>query len=200
MTSRKTHRGFGIRVPGWILTCLCLNFLMGKMKIIIIPCCRCCSVAKSYLTLCDPVDCSSPGFPVLGYFPELAQTHDAIQPPHPLLPPSLPALKSFPASGSFPMNRLFALGGQSIGASISASVLPKNIQGWFPLGLADLPAVQGTLKSRLQHHSPKASVLQCLAFFMVQLSHTYMTTGKTHSFDYTDLCRQSDVSAFKYVV
>ena len=68
----------------------------------------------------------------------------------------------------------FALDGQSIGASASASVLPMNIQDWF-----DLLAVQGTLKSLLQHHSSKAPILQCSAFFMVQLSHPYMTTGKT---------------------
>ena len=62
---------------------------------------------------------------------------------------------------------------------------------WF-----DLLAVQGTLKSLLQHHSSKVSVLQRSAFFMVQVSHPYMTTKKYHSFDCTDLCRQSDVSAF----
>ena len=62
---------------------------------------------------------------------------------------------------------------------------------WFALC-----AVQGTLKSLLQHHSSKASILRSLAFFMVQLSHSYMTTGKNHSFDYMDLCRQSSVSIF----
>ena len=87
-------------------------------------------------------------------------------------------LLSFPASGAFPMSSLFASGGQSTGVSVLASVPPMNIQVWFPLGFA-LLAVQGTLKSLLQHHSSKASVLQCLVFFMVQLSHLYMTTGKT---------------------
>ena len=90
-------------------------------------------------------------------------------------------LQSFSASGSIPVSQFFTSGGQSIGASASASVLPMNIQGWFPLG-SDwlvLLAVQGTLKSLLQHHSSKASVLRCLAFFIVQLSHLYMTTGKT---------------------
>ena len=94
------------------------------------------SVTQSSPTLCDPVDCSMPGFPVHHQFPELTQTHvhwvdDAIQPSHPLSP-------SFPASGSFLMSRLFASGGQSIGASASASVLPMNFQGWFPLGLTGL--------------------------------------------------------------
>ena len=90
-------------------------------------------------------------------------------------------VQSCPASGSFPMSWLFIPGGHSIGASASASVFPMNIQGWFPLGLTDfdLFAVQGTLKSLLQHHTWKVSVLQCSAFFMVQLSHPHMTTGKT---------------------
>ena len=85
----------------------------------------------------------------------------------------------FPSSGSFPMSWLFASGGQSIGAS--ASVLPKNIQGWFPSGLTGLIPLlsKGTLKSLLQHHNLKVSVLQCSAFFMVQLSHLYMTIEKT---------------------
>ena len=83
-------------------------------------------------------------------------------------------LHSFPASGSLLMSQLFASGGQSIGASGSA--LPMNIQDWFPLDwLVWLLAVQGTLKGLLQHHSSKASILQCSAFFMVQLSHSYMT-------------------------
>ena len=90
-------------------------------------------------------------------------------------------LQSFPESGSFPMSQFFASGGQSIGSSASAISPSNEYSGliscrmdWF-----DLLAVQGTLKSLLQHHSSKASVLQCSAFFMVQLSHPYMTTGKT---------------------
>ena len=90
-------------------------------------------------------------------------------------------LQSFPASGSFPMSQFFASGGHNIDTSVSASVLPMNIQDWFALGLTGLIsfAVQGTLKKLLQCHSSKASVLQHSAFFMVQLSHPYMTTGKT---------------------
>ena len=89
--------------------------------------------------------------------------------------------QSFPASESFPMSQLFASGGQSIGASASASVLPMNIQDWllFRIDWFDLLAVQGTLKNLLQHHNSRASILQCSVFFMVQLSHLYMTTGKT---------------------
>ena len=85
-------------------------------------------------------------------------------------------LQSFPASGSFPMRQLFTWGGQSIGASASASVLAMIS---FRMDWLDLLAVPGTLKSLLQHHSSKASILQCLSFFIVQLSHLYMTTGKT---------------------
>ena len=88
-------------------------------------------------------------------------------------------VQSFPASGSFPMSQFFTSGGQRIAVSASVSVLPINIQDWFPLGGTDLLAVQGTLKSLLQHHSSKASILLCSAFFMVQLSYSYMTTGKT---------------------
>ena len=85
------------------------------------------------------------------------------------------------ASGSFPMSQFFASGGQSIGVSASASVLPMNIQDWFPLGWTGWISLlsQGTLKSLLQHHSSKASILRCSAFFIVQLSHPYMSTGKT---------------------
>ena len=71
-------------------------------------------------------------------------------------------LQSFPASGSFPMSRLFALGGQNIVASASASVLPVDIQGWFPLRFPFGLVVQGALESLLQHHSLKASILHCL--------------------------------------
>ena len=87
--------------------------------------------------------------------------------------------QSFPASGSFQC-WLFTSGWlHQVGASASASVLPMNIQGWFPLGLIDLFAVQETLRNLPQHHCWKASALWQLAFFMVQLSHPYMTTGKT---------------------
>ena len=128
-----------------------------------------------WLTLCNTMDCSTPGFPVLYQLPEFAKTHVHLILCHPL-----PRLQSFPASKSFPMNHFFASGGQSTGVSVSASVLPMNIQDWFPLGLAGLIlAIQRTLKSLLQHHSSKASILWCSAFFILQLSHPSMTTGKT---------------------
>ena len=94
-------------------------------------------------------------------------------------------LQSFPASGSFLVSQFFTSGGQNIVVSASASVLPKKIQNWFPLGwigwisLPRRSPVQGTLKSLLQNHSSKGSILRHSAFFIVQLSHPYMTTGKT---------------------
>ena len=101
---------------------------------------------------------------------------------HPIISSSVvpfsSCLQSFPASESFQTGQLFASGGQSIGVSASASVLPMNTQD-FRMDWMDLPAVQGTLKSLLQHHNSKASILQCSAFFIVQLSHPYVTIGKT---------------------
>ena len=88
--------------------------------------------------------------------------------------------QSFPASGSFQMSQLFTSGGQSIGISASASVPPMSIQDWFPLGGTDwISVLSKGLRSLFQHHSSKASILHCSACFMFQLSHPYMTTGKT---------------------
>ena len=90
-------------------------------------------------------------------------------------------LQSFPASGSFSMSKFSSEGGQSIGVSCF-SISPSNEYSGlisFKMDWLDLLAVQGTLKSLLQHHTSKASILQCSAFFMVQLSHPYMTTRKT---------------------
>ena len=93
--------------------------------------------------------------------------------------------QSLPASESFPMSQLSAWGGQSTGVSALASVSPsKEHPGLIPFRMdwLDLLAVQGTLKSLFQHHSSKASILQRSAFFTVQLSHPYMTTGETITF------------------
>ena len=88
--------------------------------------------------------------------------------------------QSFPASGSFPMSGFFAARGQSIGALASASVLPMTIQDWFPLGLTGLISLLSKgLPGVFSSTNKKASILWCSAFFMVQLSHSYMTTGKT---------------------
>ena len=95
---------------------------------------------------------------------------------HPLLlQPSI-----FPSIRVFSYESVLTTGGQSIGVSASASVLPMNIQDWFPLGWTGwISLLQGTLKSLFQHHSSKASILWCSAFYIVQLSHPYMTIGKT---------------------
>ena len=113
----------------------------------------CCSVVQLFLTLCDPIDCSTPGFPILHCLWEFAQTHvhwvnNAIQPSHPVTPfSSCP--QSFPASGSFPMNQLYTLGSQSIGSSALASDLPMNIQCWLPLGLTGLISLLSKGLSRI---------------------------------------------------
>ena len=129
------------------------------------------------------MDYSTPGLSVHHQLLEHAQTHvhcigDAISSS---VVPFSSSLQSFPISGSFPMNWFFTSGGQSIGILASASVLPKEYSGLisFRMDWLDLLAAQGTLKSLLQHHSSKASILQHSAFFIVQLLHLYMTTRKT---------------------
>ena len=114
----------------------------------------CCSVAQPCPTPRDPMDGSMLGFPVLHHLLELAQTHvhsasDAIQPSHPLSPSFFPVFNFPPASGSFRMSWFFASGGQSIGASVAASVLPTNIRGRFPFGLTGLIALQSKGLSRV---------------------------------------------------
>ena len=97
-------------------------------------------------------------------------------------------LQSFPASGSFPMNQLFASSGQSIGVSASASVFPMNIQDWFLLGWTGWISLQSKGFSRVLHNNSKASILRRSAFFIVQLSHPYMTTGNTIPLVYRKTC------------
>ena len=131
------------------------------------------------------MDCSTPGFPDLHNLPGFAQTHihfvdDAIQSPHPLLPPSPLSLNLSQHQG-LPHESVFRIRWPKYW-SFSFSNSPFNeCSGLTPFKMDwfDLLAVQGTLKSLLQHHSLKASILQHSAFFMVQLSHPYMTTGKT---------------------
>ena len=140
------------------------------------------SVAQLSWTFCDPMDCSTPGFPVLHYLPEFTQIHvhwvnDAIQPSH-LVTHFSSCLQSFSVSCSFPMRWLFTSHGWSIGASALASVFEYLGSISFRIDWSEL-AVQGMLKSLLQHHSSKASIIRCSAFFRGQLSRPYMTTGKT---------------------
>ena len=145
----------------------------------------CCSVTKSCPTLCDPMDCSTPGFPVYHQLLELAQTPvhwvgDAIQPSHSLLPPSPPVFNLSRHQGSLPMSQFFASGGQRIGASASASVLPINYQGWFPLGLTGLITCypRDSQESSPLPQFKSISILRHSASFTIQHSHPYMTTGK----------------------
>ena len=136
-------------------------------------------------TLCNPRDCSTPGFPVHHQLPEFTQTHvhrvgDAIQPSHPLSSPSPPAPN--PSQHQvFSKDSVLCirwLKDWSFSFSISPS---KGYSGLisFRIHCLDLLAVQGTLKSLLQNHSSKASILLVLSFFIVQISHLFMTTGKT---------------------
>ena len=145
------------------------------------------SLAQLCLTLCDPMNHSTPGLPVHHQLPEFTQTHvhrvsDAIQPSHPLLSPSPPLLSPIPPSIRVFSNESTLHMRQPKYRSVSFSISSSNEhQGLisFRMDWLGLLAVKGTLKNLLQHHSSKASVLQCSAFFTVQLSHPYMTTGKT---------------------
>ena len=140
---------------------------------------------SSHLTLCDPMDCSTPGFPVHHHLLELTQTHvhwisDAIQPSHPVSSPSPPTFNLSQHQGlfkwvssSYQVAKVLDFS-FSISPSSEYSELISLRMDWL-----DLLAVQGTFKSLLQHYSSKASILGHSAFLLVQLSHPYMTTGKT---------------------
>ena len=132
------------------------------------------------------MDCSTPVFPVHHQLPEPIQTHvhqvgDAIQPSHPLSSPSPPAFNLSQNQGLFQWVTSLHQWAKCIGVSAFSISPSKEYSGLicFRIDCLDLLAVQGTLKSLLQHLSSKASILQCSAFLIVQLSHPYMTTGKT---------------------
>ena len=125
---------------------------------------------------------STPGLAVHHRLPEFTQTHvhwvgDVIQPSHPLSSPSPPALNLFQHQGLFK----WISSVHQVAKVLEFQLQHQSFQGLisFRMDWLDLLAVQGTLKSLLQHHSSKASILWCSAFFIVQLSHPYMTTGKT---------------------
>ena len=131
---------------------------------------HCSSVAQSCLTIWDPMDCSTPGLPVHHQLPEFIQTHvhwvgDGIQPSSSSVVP-FSRLQSFPAPGSFPVSQLFASGGQSIGVSASTSVLPMNIQDWFPLGWTGWISLQSKGLLRVFFNT----TVQKHQFFRAQLS------------------------------
>ena len=130
------------------------------------------------------MDCSTAGLPVHYQLPEFTQTHirwvgDAIQPSYPLSSPSAPAFNLAQHQGLY--KRVSSHIRWPKYWSFSFNMSPSEYSGLisFRIDWLDLLAVQGTFKSLLQHHSSKASILQCSVFFIVQLSHPYMTTGKT---------------------
>ena len=141
----------------------------------------CCSVTQSCLTLWDPMDCSMPAllsFTISQSLLKLMSIESMMPSNHLVICCPLPLLPLiFPSIQILSLSLLFASGGQSIRVSASASDLPMNFQVWFSLELTGVISLQS--KGLLQHHSSKASVLSFSAFFMVQLSHPYMTTGKT---------------------
>ena len=153
----------------------------------------------SHARLCDRTDCSTPGLPAHRQLVELAGAHvcrigDAIQPPPPLSFPSSPTFSLSQHQGLF---QGVTAGGQSIGASASASVLPVNNQNWFPLWLT---VWSPCCPRDSQESSPtpqfRSIILQCSAFFMVQLSHPYLTTGKTIALTRWTFVGKVNVSAF----
>ena len=148
------------------------------------------SVTKSCLTLWDSMDYSTPGFPVLHFLPEFAQTHVPRVSDATILPSVTPfssCPQFFPASGCFSVSWLFASGSQSIGASALLSVLLMTIQGWLPLGLTDLISLLSKGRSRVFSNT----TVQKPQFFGTQpslWSNSHTHNWKNHSFDYTDLC------------
>ena len=141
------------------------------------------SVTQSCMTLCNPMGYSMPGFPVHHWLPELTESHvhwvgDAIQPSHPLSSPSFPAFSLSQHQGLFK----WVSSSHQVAKVLEFQLQHQSFQ-WIPrlisfrMDWLDLLGVQRTLKSLLQHHSSKASILQCSAFFIVHLSHPYMTTG-----------------------
>ena len=157
---------------------------------------------QTCLPLWDSMDCSILGFSVHHQLLELAQTHvhwvsGAIQQSHLLSSPSPPAFNLFSIRVFFNDSALWIRWPKywSFSFSISSSNVYSGLIS-FRIDWFDLPAVQETLKSLFQHHSSKASILQCSAFFIVQLSYPYIDNWKNHNLDWMDLCWQSNVSAF----
>ena len=160
------------------------------------------SVAQSCPTLWDPMNCSTPGLPVHHQLPEFTQTHvrwvgDAIQPSHPLSP-LLVSPSIFPSIRVFSNESVICIRWPKYWR-FSFSISPSNEYSGlvsFRINWLDLFAVQETPKSLLQHHSSKASILHCLALFIVQLLHPYVTTGKTIALNRWTFVGKSDLSAF----
>jgi len=160
------------------------------------------SIAQSCLTLCNPMDRSIPGLPVHHQLAEFTQTHvhwvgDTIQPSHPLSSPSPSAFNLSQHQGLFQ----WVSSSHQVAKVLEFQLQHQSFQwilrtDFLRMDWLDLLAVQGTLKSLLQHHSSKASILQHLAFFIVQLSHPYMATGKTIALTRRTFVGKVMVSAF----
>ena len=174
-----------------------------KLLIVLDSSICCCSVAQLCLTLYNPMDCSTPGFPVLHHLLELAQTHvhwvgDAIQPQpsHPWSSPSPPAVSLFFHQNLFQWACSSHQLARSIRASASAPVLPVNIQDWFPLGLTGLISSQFKGLSRVFSNTTvqRQQLFGAWPFYCLALISVHGL--KNYSSDYMDLCRQSNVSAF----
>ena len=160
------------------------------------------AVTKSCPNLCNPIKCSTIGSPVLHYLPEFVQIHVLSQWWYPTISSSVipfsSCLQFSPASGSFPMSQFFFIsGGQIIGASASASVLPMNWKCWFPLGLTGFIPLQSkgisSIFSSATVWNINASALSLLYGPTLTSAHSHW---KNHSFDYMHPCWQSDISAF----
>ena len=156
-------------------------------------------VTHSCLTLHDPMDCSTPSFTLPHHLPKFAQVHvhcirDAIELSHPLMPSSPSSLNLSQHQGIF-LSWLFASDGQNISVSASASALPTEHSGLISLKIDwfDLLAIQGTLRTLLQYYTSKA-----FQFLGTLPSLRSSSHNCTYSLDYTDLCQQSNVSAFQH--
>ena len=139
------------------------------------------AVAQSCPTLCDPMNCSMPGLLVHHHLLDHSNSRPSIWWCHPAISSSVISFsscpQSLPASESFPMSQIFAWGAKVLEFQLQHYSFQRTPRT-FRMDWLDLLAVQGTLKSLLQYHSSKASILQHSAFFTVQHSHPYMTTGK----------------------
>ena len=177
MAISKIYNSRAVAIYQWNL-----NYLKRNLKQTLILNVHSVHFTQSCPTLCNPMNCSTPDLPVHHQLPEFTQTHvhrvgDAIQTSHPLSSPSLipPSIRVFSNESTlrmrWPKYWSFSF------SIITSKEIPGLIS--FRMDWLDLLAVQGTLKSLLQYHSSKASILQHSAFFTVQLSHPYMTTGKT---------------------
>ena len=149
-----------------------------------------CSVPKLCPIVCDPMNCSTPCFPVLHYLPEFVQimSIESMMPSNQLILwcPFSSCLQSSSAYSYFPVSQLSASGDQSIGVSTSAWVLPMNIQGWFPLGMTGLISLWSKGLSRVFSRATINSSVLTLPYGPTRTSIHYY--WKTHNFDYMDLC------------